>query len=54
MRLRGEDVKPSPRVTATVADSIALPRIVLSRMERTDARVSLLRFIGNNQRTSME
>jgi hypothetical protein len=34
MRLRGEDVKPSPKVTATVADSIALARMVLARMER--------------------
>jgi hypothetical protein len=34
MRLRGEEVKSSPKVTATVADSIALARMVLARMER--------------------
>lgn len=36
MRLRGEDVKPSPKVTATVVDSIALARMVLARMERVN------------------
>jgi hypothetical protein len=36
MRLRGEDVKPSPKVMATVSDSIALAKMVLARMERVN------------------
>jgi hypothetical protein len=34
IRLRGEEVKPSPKVTAVVADSIQLAKMVLARMER--------------------
>jgi hypothetical protein len=34
IRLRGEEVKPSPKVTAVVADSIQLTKMVLARMDR--------------------
>jgi hypothetical protein len=34
IRLRGEPITHSPKVTATVADSLQLARMVLTRLER--------------------
>jgi len=33
IRLRGEEIKPSPKLTATVRDSVNLARLVLSEIE---------------------
>jgi hypothetical protein len=34
IRLRGEPIKPSPKLTATIADSVQLARMVLTAVER--------------------
>jgi hypothetical protein len=36
IRLRGEPVKPSPKLTATIKDSVDLARMVLAEVERRD------------------
>jgi hypothetical protein len=33
IRLRGEEIKPSPKLTATVRDSVNLARMVLAEIE---------------------
>ena len=33
IRLRGEEIKPSPRLTAIVKDSVNLARLVMSEIE---------------------
>lgn len=33
IRLRGEEIRPSPRLTALVKDSVSLARLVLSEIE---------------------
>jgi hypothetical protein len=35
IRLRGQHVKPSPKLTATIKDSVDLARRVLDELERT-------------------
>jgi hypothetical protein len=34
IRLRGEPITPSPKVVATISDSVRLARMVLANMER--------------------
>ena len=34
IRLRGEPVRPSPKLTAAVADSVELARLVLRELQR--------------------
>ncbi len=34
IRLRGQDVRPSPKLMATVQDSVQLARLVLAEVER--------------------
>jgi hypothetical protein len=34
IRLRGEPIKPSPKLTATVSDAVHLARLVLAEIER--------------------
>ncbi len=34
IRLRGEPIKPSPKMTSTVAESITLARTVLRELQR--------------------
>ena len=34
IRLRGEPIKPSPKVVSTVSDSVQLARMVVARLER--------------------
>jgi len=34
IRLRGEPIKPSPKLTATVADSVQLARLVQRKLQR--------------------
>jgi hypothetical protein len=34
IRLRGEPVRPSPKLTATIADSVELVRMVLAQLQR--------------------
>jgi hypothetical protein len=34
IRLRGEPIKPSPKLTATVSDAVHLARLVLAEVER--------------------
>ena len=34
IRLRGEPIRPSPKLTATVADSVELARLVLRELQR--------------------
>ena len=34
IRLRGEPIRPSPKLTATVAESVALARTVLRELQR--------------------
>jgi hypothetical protein len=34
IRLRGQEVTPSPRLTAVVKDSVALARLVLAELSR--------------------
>ena len=34
IRLRGEPIRPSPKLTATVADSVELARLVLHELQR--------------------
>jgi lipid-binding SYLF domain-containing protein len=34
IRLRGTDIKPSPKLNSTLYDSISLARMILSRMEK--------------------
>jgi hypothetical protein len=36
IRLRGQDVKPSPKLTATIRDSIQLAELVLAQLERSE------------------
>ena len=36
IRLRGEPIRPSPKLTATVADSVELARLVLRELQRQD------------------
>jgi hypothetical protein len=36
IRLRGQEIKPSPKLTATIKDSIDLARRVLAELERRD------------------
>ncbi len=33
IRLRGQEIKPSPKLTATIKDSVDLARLVLSEIE---------------------
>jgi hypothetical protein len=33
VRLRGEPIKPSPKLTATIADSVQLARMVMAAVE---------------------
>lgn len=33
IRLRGEEIRPSPKLTAVVKDSVTLARLVLSEIE---------------------
>lgn len=35
IRLRGETITPSPKVTAAISDSLQLARMVMARMERS-------------------
>lgn len=35
IRLRGQDIKPSPKLTATIKDSIELARRVLTELQRS-------------------
>jgi hypothetical protein len=37
IRLRGQEIKPSPKLNAVVHDSILLARTILAQMERRDA-----------------
>jgi len=34
IRLRGEPIRPSPKLTATIADSVQLARMVLEHLRR--------------------
>lgn len=34
IRLRGEPIRPSPKLTATVAEAVALARTVLRELQR--------------------
>ena len=34
IRLRGEDMRPSPRVSSVIADSVSLARAVLREVQR--------------------
>ena len=34
IRLRGQEIKPSPKLTAVVHDSILLARTILAQMEK--------------------
>lgn len=34
VRLRGQDITPSPKLTATIKDSVQLARLVLAELER--------------------
>jgi hypothetical protein len=34
IRLRGEPIKPSPKLTATIADSVSIARLVLAEVDR--------------------
>lgn len=34
IRLRGQEVKPSPKLTATIKDSVELARLVLAELQR--------------------
>jgi hypothetical protein len=34
IRLRGQEVQPSPKLTATIKDSVQLPRLVLEELQR--------------------
>jgi hypothetical protein len=34
IRLRGEPIQPSPKLNATIADSVALARMVLAQIQR--------------------
>lgn len=36
IRLRGQEIKPSPKLNAVVYDSILLARTVLAQLERRD------------------
>jgi hypothetical protein len=35
IRLRGQEIKPSPKLTIVVKDSVALARTVLAQIERS-------------------
>ena len=35
IRLRGEPIRPSPKLTATLAESVALAKAVLRELQRT-------------------
>jgi hypothetical protein len=37
IRLRGQEIKPSPKLNAVVHDSILLARMILAQIERRDA-----------------
>lgn len=37
IRLRGQDMRPSPKLTATVKDSIELARRVLAELEQRES-----------------
>jgi hypothetical protein len=34
IRLRGEPIRPSPKLTATIADSVELARMVLAQIQK--------------------
>lgn len=34
VRLRGEPIRPSPKLTATISDSVQLARLVLNELQR--------------------
>jgi hypothetical protein len=34
IRLRGEPIRPSPKLVATISDSVQLARMVLDKVER--------------------
>ncbi len=34
IRLRGEPIKPSPKLTATIAESVALAKTILRELQR--------------------
>jgi hypothetical protein len=34
IRLRGEEIKSSPKLAATISDSVRLARLVMAEMER--------------------
>jgi hypothetical protein len=34
IRLRGQDIRPSPKLVATIKDSVNLARLVLAEVER--------------------
>ena len=34
IRLRGEPIKPSPKLTATIADSVQLAKLVMRELQR--------------------
>ncbi len=34
IRLRGEPIKPSPKLTATITESVALARTILRELQR--------------------
>ncbi|MBZ5525358.1 MAG: hypothetical protein LAP21_24285 [Acidobacteriia bacterium] len=34
IRLRGQEINPSPKLTATIKDSVQLARLVLPELER--------------------
>jgi hypothetical protein len=34
IRLRGQEIKPSPKLTATIRDSVRLAQLVLAEIER--------------------
>ena len=41
IRLRGEPIRPSPKLSATIADSVQLARMVMDRVEgRKEAATS--------------
>jgi hypothetical protein len=34
IRLRGQEIKPSPKLTATIKESVQLARLILGEIER--------------------
>jgi hypothetical protein len=34
IRLRGQDIRPSPKLTATIKDSLQLAQLVLAELQR--------------------